>query len=156
MLDGFLLEDTGLIITILGSVLSATGILLAIWSLWYAKKQSKLLSDAHRNEMISLWAQLDRVRTLMTQVEEITQENGFIKNGTLTRNQQQILPKIHKGVCDDYVRIVELIVKKSPQISLKKIEQLLKMGIIKSDWQKQQFVNLVDTDIDCMDNNDKK
>ena len=127
----------------IGYTLSAVGVILAIFSLIYAKHQSKMLSDARRDEIISLWAHLDRVRTLMFQTETITGEGGFITNGTLNPKQIQILPKVHKGLCDEYVRMAELIIKKSPNFSLKEVDELCKQKVIKTDWQKQQFINLI-------------
>jgi len=127
----------------IGYVLGVIGVILTILSLIYAKHQSKMLSNAHRDEIISLWASLDRVRTLIFQTEKITDEDGFITNGTLNPNQLQMLPKIHKGLCDEYIRMAELIIKKSPNFSLKEVDELCERKVIQTDWQKQQFINLI-------------
>ena len=130
-------------LTLIGATLTAVGVLLTIGAIWYARNQSKKLADSHRNEMISLWAHLGRVRTLLMQIQRITDDDGFIDNGTLTADQQHILPQIFKGLCDEYVRVAELIVKKKPNVTTEDVEQWTEAGKIKTDWQKQQFMNLI-------------
>jgi len=95
--------------------------------------------------MISLWAHLDRIRTLFSQIQYITDDDRFHETGTLNAVQKQILPKIHKGLADEYVRIVELIVKKTPVISIQTIDNWEELGRLKSEWQNQQFLNLIPT-----------
>lgn len=117
---------------------------MTLWSIWYARKQSKRVSDISRNEIVSLWAHLDRVRTLVGQIEELSNDEKFIETGNLNAKQKQTLPKIHKGLCDEYVRVVELIVKKKTKMTKNTIDIWQKEGKIKTEWQKQQFMNLID------------
>jgi len=134
--------DTSSIISI---IVGVVGLTLSIWSIWYARQQTKINQDIRRNEMISLWAHLDRIRTLFSQIQYITDDDRFHETGTLNAVQKQILPKIHKGLADEYVRIVELIVKKTPVISIQTIDNWEELGRLKSEWQKQQFLNLIPT-----------
>jgi len=128
---------------ILGAVLSALGLLLAVWSLWYARVQARKVSDLQRNEIISLWAFLDRIRTLIWEVEHISNENSYIKTGELTTKQRQVIPRVFKGLCCEYLRVAELIVKKTPSMTLDDVKQWREMSRLKTDWQERQFLNLV-------------
>lgn len=130
-------------INYIGVVLSTIGILLTVWALWYARVQGKKVSDLRRNEMISLWAFLDRIGTIFAQVQLITDDEGYIESGKLSPEQRQVIPKIHKALADQYIRVVEIIVKKSPELTFEDIERWKKIGIINSEWRKMQFVNLL-------------
>ena len=132
-------------LTSIGAALTAVGVLLTIWAIWYARNQSKKLSDIHRNEMISLWAHLDRIRTLLMQMQKVIsfEDKSLIKNGVLTPYQEMQLSQIAKGLCDEYVRVAELVVKKTPSVTIKDVEEWTKIGRIKTDWQRQQFLNLI-------------
>ena len=130
-------------LSVVGAVLSSVGILLSAWAIWFARQQRKLVSTIERNELVSLWAQLDRIRTLIIQVESITDDQGFLESQTLTFKQQQVLPGVHRGLIEAYVRLVELVVKKHPDLSVSDIDRWKRMGRIKTDWQRQQFLNLV-------------
>ena len=127
----------------IGAASSAFGVILAVWSLWYARVQSKRVSDLYRNEMISLWASLDRIRTLIWQVEKVTNDEGFVEGGELSSVQKQVLPQIFKGLCDEYVRIAQLIVQKTPGLTVAAVDRWAEMGRLKTPWQKAQFVNLI-------------
>jgi hypothetical protein len=105
------------------------------------------MQGIQRNEMISLWAHLDRIRALITEISRITRDDNFRETGTLTASQVQILPGIHKGLADEYVRTAELIVKKTPDVSLEAVEHWAELGKLKTDWQKQQFMNLIATQV---------
>ncbi|MCK4664953.1 MAG: hypothetical protein KAT68_18935 [Bacteroidales bacterium] len=130
-------------INVIGVISSTIGVMLTIWAIWYAKQQSKKVSNIRKNEMTSLWAHFDRVRTLLSQIQRITDDEGFIESGNLNNYQQQQLPQIFKGLCDECIRVIELIVQKVPNISIKHIEKWAEMGRLKTDWQKQQFINLI-------------
>jgi hypothetical protein len=128
---------------IIGAALSALGLLLAVWSLWYARLQARKVSDLQRNEIISLWAFLDRIRTLIWEVEHIANDDGYVNTGELTTEQRKVIPRVFKGLCCEYVRVVELIVKKTPSMTLDDVKKWRKMGRLKTDWQERQFLNLV-------------
>jgi len=122
-------------LTLVGSMPALLGVILTIWSILYARKQSEKLSDVQRNEMISLWAHLDRICTLITQIEKITDDNGYISSGSSSPYHQQILPQIFKGLCNEYVRTVELVVKETPNITIVDVEEWETQGKLKTDWQ---------------------
>jgi len=129
---------------IIGIALSVLGACLTVWSLWYAKQQAKHVSNIQRNEMISLWAFLDRVRTLLFQMESDGLENGEVEEEKLELIKTKILPQLFKGLCDQYVMIAGLIVQKTPHISLDDIDRWVQINRLKTDWQRDQFVNLVE------------
>lgn len=129
---------------IIGIILTILGVGLTIWSLWYAKQQSKLVTNAHRNEMISLWAFLDRVRTLLFQMETNGLKNGEIDEEKLEVIKSKVLPQLFKGLCDHYVMVAKMIVQKTPDISLNDVDRWVEINRLKTDWQKSQFINLVE------------
>lgn len=128
---------------IIGAALSALGLLLAVWSLWYARLQARKVSDLQRNEIISLWAFLDRIRTLIWELEHIANDDGYVNTGELTTEHRQVIPRVFKGLCCEYLRVAEFIVKKTPSMTLDDVKQWRKMGRLKTDWQERQFLNLV-------------
>lgn len=129
---------------IIGALLSAFGIILTIWALWYARVQAKKVSDLERNEIISLCAFLDRIRTLIWEIEHVTKEDdGYVDTVELSPKQRQMITRVFKGLCSEYVSVAEMIVKKMPGITVDDIEEWVKMGRIKTDWQRAQFINLV-------------
>lgn len=129
---------------ILGMGLSVLGICLTVWSVWYARQQSKLISSIQRNEMISLWAFLDRIRTMLLQMENNGLKDGQIEEEKIEIIKSKVLPQLFKGLCDQYVMIAELIVQKTPGISLEDVERWVELNRLKTKWQKNQFVNLVE------------
>ncbi len=132
--------------TTLGVALSAVGILIIIWAIWYAWRQSRLTQEIKRNELITLWAHLSRTGFLLTEIRRITRNRKFQDTGSLTHTQSQILPGIHKSLEGEYVRIAELIVMKNPHITLETIDQWEELGKLDTRWRKQQFINLIDKD----------
>ena len=132
-------------ITILGATLTTFGLLLTIWSLIYARQQSKKVSDLKRNQNITLWATLSRVARSISDIVKITDDEGFINSGQLTEKQKQILPKVHRGITDQYIRLAELIVQNDPGLTIKQIESWHneKRPGVESDWRMQQFFNLI-------------
>ena len=128
---------------IIGIIVGIIGLILAIWSIWYARVQARKVAGIHRSEMISLWATLDRTRTLLMQIQRITSDQGFVESGELTGRHKQILPQIFKGLCDEYVRIAEFIVRKSPGLTTEIVHTWKEAGRLKTDWQEEQFLNLI-------------
>ena len=129
--------------TAAGVLLGIVGVLLTIWSILYARKQSRLLSNARRDEIVSLWAHLDRIRTLISGYESIMKTNNSSEEQAIGLKRLRILSQMYRGLCDEYVRVAEMIVKKTPIVSMSQIEELSKRNVLRSDWQKQQFVNLI-------------
>lgn len=130
-------------INIIGAISSTIGVLLSLWAIWYAKLQSNEVSKIRKNELLFLWTHFDRVKTLLMHIKRITNAEGFIESENLSNYQQQHLLQIFKGFYYEYIRAAELIVQKIPNISLNYIEKWADKGRFKSDWQKQQFINLL-------------
>ena len=129
---------------LLGAILSTGGVGLAIWSVWHSRQHAKRLSTIQRNEIVSLWAFLDRVRTSVYQIEQ----RGYTKDiddfSLLEGKMSALVPRLHKGLCDLYVMLAAHIVQKTPGVSLDDVERWVKMNRLKTGWQKDQFVNLVE------------
>jgi enoyl-CoA hydratase/carnithine racemase len=62
---------------------------------------------------------------------------------SLNSHAKQIIPKIFKGLSDEYVRIAALIIMKNQDTTIETINAWEKAGIIKTEWQKQRFINLI-------------
>ncbi len=132
-------------LTILGAILTTIGTLLTLWSLLYAKSQAKKVSDLRRNQNITLWATLSRVGRSISDVNKITGDDAFVENGELSEKQKQVLPKIHRGLSDQYIRLAELIVQNDVSITELDVEKWRddKRPGIETDWRKNQFINLI-------------
>jgi hypothetical protein len=74
-----------IIIALIGVILTIFGFIIGMGAFWYAKQQADKLADIHKTEMISLWAHIDRVHTLLIQIEEIAEDEKFIESGSLKR-----------------------------------------------------------------------
>lgn len=127
----------------LGFALTSIGLLLSIWAVYYSIIQAKKVSTLKRNELISLWVHLDRVRTLIYQLGTITNEKGIIDDPNLNIKQIQHIPLIYKGLCDEYIRVAEMIAQRTPKLNREIIDKWESDNKIKSNWQKQQFINMI-------------
>ena len=82
---------------ITGIILAILGVVLTVWSFWYAKQQSKLVANAHRNRKISLWAFIDRIRTLLHQMETNGLKSGEVDEEKLEVIKSKVLPQLFNG-----------------------------------------------------------
>jgi hypothetical protein len=130
---------------IVATVLTVLGILLTIWSLLYAKAQSKRVSNLRRNQNITLWAALARVGRSISDITKITDDDGFLEDGQLSERQKQILPKVHRGLSEQYIRLAEIIVQNDPSLTEEEIIQYNndKRPGLENEWRKKQFINLI-------------
>ena len=130
-------------ISTLGVTLTVVGVLLSVWSIWFAKKQAMLVADQKSKELISLWAHIDRLRTLIAQSEGLAKDYSILESQDLPGLQKRRLISLYKGLCDEYVRVAELIITKSTNINLDAIESLSRNKVLSTEWQKQRFINLI-------------
>jgi len=132
--------------TIIGAVLTTIGVILTGCSLLYAKAQSRKFSDLNRNQNIMLWSTLSRVGRSISDVVKITDDDGFIQNGNLSEEQRQIIPKVHRGLTNQYIRLAELIVQNNSKLTKDDIEKWYqeKRPGIETDWRRKQFLNLIE------------
>jgi hypothetical protein len=130
---------------ILGAVLTTIGTLLTLWSVLYARTQGKKVSDLKRNQNITLWATLARVARSISDVRQMMGDDAFIEDGILSEKQKQVLPKIHRGLADQFIRLAELIIQNDVSITKSDIEKWLaeKRPGVETEWRKNQFVNLI-------------
>ena len=54
-----------------------------------------------------------------------------------------MISKISKGLAEQYIRHVELIVKKTPGISIAQANLWRETGMIETDWRLARFSNLI-------------
>ena len=127
-----------------GIGMSAVGVCLTIWAIWYARKQGERVRSIKRSEMIALWALLDRIRTIILQMERDGVKSTGINEENIQRITMTVLPQVFKGICDHYVNIVELIVEKTPGLTLEGVVRWRREGRLKTEWQEAQFKNLVE------------
>ncbi len=141
--------------TILGTILTTVGTLLTLWSLLYARSQAKKVSDLKRNQNITLWAALSRVARSISDINKITGDDAFVENGELSEEQKQVLPKIHRGLSDQFIRLAELIVQNDVSITKLDVEKWRdeKRPGLETDWRKNQFINLILAGSDKSDSN---
>ena len=110
-----------------------------------ARAQNRKLSDLKRNQNITLWSTLSRVGRSISDIVKVTDDDGFVENGILSERQRQIIPKVHRGLTDQYIRLAELIVQNDSALTKEDIEkwyQERRPGL-ETDWRKQQFINLI-------------
>jgi hypothetical protein len=131
--------------TSIGVALAIVGLMLTVWSMIYAKAQSRKMTDLTRNQNITMWATLSRVGRSISDITQITDNEDFLDNGQLTERQKLVLPKVHRGLSSLYIRLAELIVQNNPDMTTENIvlwfdEQ--RPGL-ESEWRKEQFLNLI-------------
>ncbi|MCP4679274.1 MAG: hypothetical protein GY854_28060 [Deltaproteobacteria bacterium] len=130
-------------INIVGTALSAVGALLTVWSLWYARQQTRKVLNLERQEIISLWAFLDRIRTMIWEIQHIVDDRADVAAAEMSQSQRKFTERVFKGLCSEYVRVAEMIVKKTPGLTLDEVKEWRAIRRLKTDWQESQFVNLI-------------